>query len=146
MRVDDTGLHFAPGHEGSGDVLFDGHHAWSYTAEPGASDAEVVVAWPKRMRTWLDGTSEVVVREGDSVTADALREHAAASLALYKVPTSVHFLASLPHSLSSCPFRLVNPTAIAVSHAISRADTRPPRRSPASLTVDLRQTPNPKGV
>jgi hypothetical protein len=50
------------------------------------------------------------------------------------------------HLLSPPPFCLVNATAIAVSHAISRIETSPPRRSPASLTVDLGQTPNPKDV
>jgi long-chain acyl-CoA synthetase len=43
----------------------------------------------------------VVVLEPDrSVTAEELRQHAAASLARYKVPTSIYFLAALPHSLT----------------------------------------------
>jgi len=43
----------------------------------------------------------VVVLEPDrSVTVEELREHAAASLARYKVPTSVYFLHALPHSLT----------------------------------------------
>jgi long-chain acyl-CoA synthetase len=42
----------------------------------------------------------VVLEDGQSVTAGELREHAAASLARYKVPTSVQFLPSLPHSLT----------------------------------------------
>jgi long-chain acyl-CoA synthetase len=42
----------------------------------------------------------VVLRSGSALTADELRRHAAASLARYKVPTSVHFLPSLPHSLT----------------------------------------------
>jgi long-chain acyl-CoA synthetase len=43
----------------------------------------------------------VVVRTpGEHVTFEALQEHAAESLARYKVPTSVHFLPSLPHSLT----------------------------------------------
>ena len=33
-------------------------------------------------------------------TAEALREHAAAQLARYKVPASVQFVPSLPHSLT----------------------------------------------
>jgi len=48
--------------------------------------------------------------------------------------------------LSSRSFCLINATTIAVSHAISRTDSYLPRRSPGSITVDLRQTPNPKGV
>lgn len=66
MRVDGAGLRFAPGHEGSGDVLFDGHHAWSYTAVPRGDDRPVTVPWPTRMTPWLEGTSTVVVREGES--------------------------------------------------------------------------------
>jgi long-chain acyl-CoA synthetase len=43
----------------------------------------------------------VVVRaEGSSVTAEELRDFAAQSLARYKVPTSIQFLPSLPHSLT----------------------------------------------
>jgi long-chain acyl-CoA synthetase len=42
----------------------------------------------------------VVLRPGRTATAEELREHAARSLARYKVPTSVHFLPSLPHSLT----------------------------------------------
>jgi long-chain acyl-CoA synthetase len=43
----------------------------------------------------------VVVRSpGEDVSFEALREYAAESLARYKVPTSVHFLPSLPHSLT----------------------------------------------
>jgi len=42
----------------------------------------------------------VVVKPGESLTADELISHAAGSLARYKVPTSVHFLPALPHSLT----------------------------------------------
>ncbi|MFD2090099.1 AMP-binding protein [Blastococcus deserti] len=42
----------------------------------------------------------VVLRPGRQVTFEDLRAHAAQSLARYKVPTSVHFLPSLPHSLT----------------------------------------------
>ena len=43
----------------------------------------------------------VVVRApGEDVTFEALQEYAAEQLARYKVPTSVHFLTSLPHSLT----------------------------------------------
>ena len=34
------------------------------------------------------------------MTFEELQAHAAGSLARYKVPTSVHFLPSLPHSLT----------------------------------------------
>ncbi|MCY7395479.1 MAG: class I SAM-dependent methyltransferase [Nocardioides sp.] len=66
VQVDGAGLHFPAGHEGSGDVLFDGHHAWSYTVTPREAGGEVQVSWPVRMRQWLDGASAVVVREGET--------------------------------------------------------------------------------
>lgn len=65
-RVDDEGLHLPEGFEGSGDVLFDGHHAWSFSAEPG----QELVPWPRRMTRWLDGASHVrVVSDGDELFA-----------------------------------------------------------------------------
>ncbi|SFD86496.1 class I adenylate-forming enzyme family protein [Blastococcus tunisiensis] len=42
----------------------------------------------------------VVVRPGERLAVEELRAHAAESLARYKVPTSVHFLPALPHSLT----------------------------------------------
>ena len=42
----------------------------------------------------------VVLVPGERLTVEELQAHAAGSLARYKVPTSVHFLASLPHSLT----------------------------------------------
>jgi long-chain acyl-CoA synthetase len=42
----------------------------------------------------------VALRPGREVTFAELRDHAAASLARYKVPTSVQVLAALPHSLT----------------------------------------------
>ncbi len=42
----------------------------------------------------------VVLVEGASASAEELLAHAAGSLARYKVPTSVHFLSALPHSLT----------------------------------------------
>lgn len=66
MRVDGSGLHFPQGYAGSGDVLFDGHHAWSYTAAPREDDGPVLVPWPNRMLQWLDGDSSVQVRDGET--------------------------------------------------------------------------------
>jgi long-chain acyl-CoA synthetase len=51
-------------------------------------------------RTGAAVRAVVVLAEGRSLTAQELREHAAASLARYKVPTSVYFLPALPHSLT----------------------------------------------
>ncbi len=67
--VDDAGLHFPDGFQGSADVLFDGHCAWSFSAEPrhrvGADSAAVFVPWPKQMSRWLEGASHVQVTSGD---------------------------------------------------------------------------------
>ena len=66
FRVDDAGVHLPAGHEGSVDVHFDDHHAWSFSAHRGEDRGdELLVAWPKRMRGWLDGTSRVRLVEGD---------------------------------------------------------------------------------
>ena len=67
VRVDDSGLRFPAGFEGSGDVLFDGHMAWSFTAEP-RGDEEVFVPWPKRMQRWLEGSSTVQVVSAETDT------------------------------------------------------------------------------
>ncbi|WP_372728869.1 class I SAM-dependent methyltransferase [Nocardioides sp.] len=69
VQVDDTGLHFPDGFQGSADVLFDGHMAWSFSAEPrhrvAGDPAAVFVPWPAQMSRWLEGTSEVRVVNGD---------------------------------------------------------------------------------
>ena len=71
VRVDDDGLHLPSGFEGSGDVLFDDHHAWSFAAEPKRGTDEVFVPWPRRMTRWLNGASRVrIVCEGRDVFAD----------------------------------------------------------------------------
>jgi long-chain acyl-CoA synthetase len=51
-------------------------------------------------RTGAAVRAVVVLTPGEQVTFEELREYAAESLARYKVPTSVHFLPSLPHSLT----------------------------------------------
>ncbi|TYP89625.1 long-chain acyl-CoA synthetase [Blastococcus xanthinilyticus] len=51
-------------------------------------------------RTGAAVRAVVVVAPGAQLPVAELQEHAAASLARYKVPTSVHFLPSLPHSLT----------------------------------------------
>ncbi|MGZ4455393.1 MAG: hypothetical protein ACXVGM_17480, partial [Oryzihumus sp.] len=65
VRVDDAGLHLPEGFTGSGDVLFDDHMAWSFTAEPRRGGGEVFVPWPQRMTRWLEGSSEVRVVSGE---------------------------------------------------------------------------------
>jgi long-chain acyl-CoA synthetase len=42
----------------------------------------------------------VVAAPGQELTFEELQAHAAGQLARYKVPTSVNFLAALPHSLT----------------------------------------------
>jgi long-chain acyl-CoA synthetase len=51
-------------------------------------------------RTGAAVRAVVVLAPGQQVTFEQLRDYAAESLARYKVPTSVHFLPSLPHSLT----------------------------------------------
>jgi long-chain acyl-CoA synthetase len=67
-------------------------------AHPGVVESAVIGVPDPRTGAAVRG---VVVRaEGSSVTAEELREFAAQSLARYKVPTSIQFLPSLPHSLT----------------------------------------------
>ena len=54
----------------------------------------------RRVRRGAAVRAVVVLRPGEHLTFEELQAHAAASLARYKVPTSVNFLPSLPHSLT----------------------------------------------
>ncbi|GAB2754071.1 hypothetical protein GCM10027020_02660 [Nocardioides salsibiostraticola] len=67
VQVDDEGLHFADGFHGNGDVYFDEHHAWSFSAEDDEGGPVSHVRWPKRMVRWLNGTATVQIRHEDDV-------------------------------------------------------------------------------
>jgi long-chain acyl-CoA synthetase len=67
-------------------------------AHPAVAESAVIAA--SDPRTGSAVRAVVVLRPGEELTFEELQAHAAASLARYKVPTSVNFLPSLPHSLT----------------------------------------------
>ena len=62
--------------------------------------AESAVIGVPHGRTGAAVRAVVVLTPGEKVTFEELQSYAAESLARYKVPTSVHFLPALPHSLT----------------------------------------------
>lgn len=67
MRVEDVGLFFAAGFHGNGDVYFDEHHAWSFTAEDDEGGPVSRVDWPKRMLRWLNGAAVVRISHEEQI-------------------------------------------------------------------------------
>ncbi len=70
VAVDDAGVHLSPRFTGSGDVYFDGHHAWSFSVGESATtpgDRALLVEWPRRMTRWLNGRSLVQVISAEHV-------------------------------------------------------------------------------
>ena len=70
VAVDDAGVHLSAKFTGSGDVYFDGHHAWSFSVgESGTTsgDGGLLVEWPLRMNRWLNGRSLVQVISAEQV-------------------------------------------------------------------------------
>ncbi|WP_101525027.1 hypothetical protein [Nocardioides houyundeii] len=66
-RVDDDGLEVVGAFPGSVDVHFDGWRGWSAAIDR-VSEEPFVVPWPKRLRPWLDGVSQVsVTHEGEQL-------------------------------------------------------------------------------
>jgi long-chain acyl-CoA synthetase len=101
-RDDDGDLHLAD--RRSDLILVSGFNVYPAEVErvldahPAVKES-AVIGVPDR-RTGSAVRAVIVLEPGQRVEAEDLREHAAASLARYKVPTSVTFLPALPHSLT----------------------------------------------
>lgn len=65
VRVDGDGVHLPAGFNGSCDVHFDDHHAWSFSASPRRDGGEILVPWPARMGRFLEGSARVRISAED---------------------------------------------------------------------------------
>lgn len=65
VRVDDEGIRATSRDEAVLDVLFDGRRVWSFwlhrDGEPAGGDGEVLMAWPRPLRRFLDGRTRLSV-------------------------------------------------------------------------------------
>lgn len=76
ITVDEAGLRLPPQVTDACDVFFDEAHVWSFAPqEQGRTEGgETVVAWPRAMHRWLDGTAAVSVRShGTELFAEEVR-------------------------------------------------------------------------
>lgn len=71
IAVDEDGLRIAVGLAGSMDVLFDGARVWSFdvSRDSVTRDGQPIVPWPELLQHYLDGVTELEVR--DSATGEA---------------------------------------------------------------------------
>lgn len=66
ITLDEQGVRLPRSMNGSYDVYFDDQYVWSFTPGPGdVSPQGYDVPWPNAMKNWLDGVSNVSIREGE---------------------------------------------------------------------------------
>lgn len=74
VRADEDGITVPPRLVGSYDVLFDGEPVWSFTVDGSHRGRGHLVRWPRAMRRWLDGYTDIVLREVGPEDAGAAQE------------------------------------------------------------------------